>query len=202
VSPQLRTLRDGTRRPARYRALQPSAVVWLTLVWVALWGEVSVMLVVSGMLVAVLACLAFPLPPIDLGSRVNPGRLVFLLAHFLVDVVRASIDVSVVVLRRRPVRNAVVAVDLESSSDFVLTAVAAMLSLVPGSIVVEARRSSHTLYLHVLDVPDVAAAEAFRDEALAVEQRFLAAFPPKGPQVAAPAAPASPDSPAEGGGRG
>ncbi|WP_114424036.1 Na+/H+ antiporter subunit E [Nocardioides houyundeii] len=179
MSPQLRTRRDGTRRPARYRALQPAALVWLTLVWLALWGEISPMLVVSGVLVAVLACLAFPLPPIDFGSRVRPARLVYLLAHFLVDVVRASIDVSRVVLRRRPVRNAVVAVNLESSSDFVLTSVAAMLSLVPGSIVVEARRSTHTLFLHVLDVPDPAAAEAFRAQALAVEQRFLAAFPPK-----------------------
>ncbi|WP_104106946.1 Na+/H+ antiporter subunit E [Nocardioides sp. 616] len=196
MSPHLRTRSDGTRRPARYRALQPAALVWLTLVWLALWGEISPMLVVSGVLVAVLACLAFPLPPIDFGSRVRPARLLYLLAHFLVDVVRASIDVSRVVLRRRPVRNAVVAVNLESSSDFVLTAVAAMLSLVPGSIVVEARRSTHTLYLHVLDVPDRAAAEAFRAEALAVEQRFLAAFPPKAPA-------ATPDAlgSAQGGGR-
>ena len=179
MSPRLRTLRDGSVRPARYRALQPSGIAWLTVVWLALWGAVTPWLVVSGVLVAVLACLAFPLPPVSLGSRVNPWRLLLLVLRFLVDVVHASLQVSWVVLRPRPVRNAVVAVDLESSSDFVMTSVAAMLSLVPGSIVVEARRSTHTLYLHVLDVPDRASAERFRQDALAVEQRFLAAFPPR-----------------------
>ncbi|WP_127479488.1 Na+/H+ antiporter subunit E [Nocardioides pantholopis] len=178
MSPQLRTRRDGSSRPVRYRALQPMAVVWLTVVWLLLWGSFSPLLVLSGVLVAVLSCLAFPLPPISLFTRVHPWRLVTLVAGFLVSIVRASIEVSMVVLRRRPVRNAVIAVDLESSSDFVLTGVAAMLSLVPGSVVVEARRSTHTLYLHVLDVPDRAAAERFRAEALAVEQRFLAAFVP------------------------
>ncbi|WP_110181150.1 Na+/H+ antiporter subunit E [Nocardioides solisilvae] len=178
MSPQVRVRADGSVRPVRYRAVQPFAIFWLTLVWLALWGAVTPMLVVSGVLVAVLACLAFPLPPVKLESRVRPWPLLILALRFALDVVRASLEVSAVVLRRRPVRNAVVAVDLRSSSDFVMTGVAAMLSLVPGSIVVEARRSTHTLYLHVLDVPDAEAVERFRREALAVEDRFLAAFEP------------------------
>ncbi len=46
---------------------------------------------------------------------------------------------------------------------------------------VEVRRSTHTLYLHVLDVDDAEAAERFRRDALAVEDRFLAAFEPVEP---------------------
>lgn len=178
MSPQVRVRADGSVRPVRYRAVQPFAILWLTLVWTALWGSFSPMVVVSGVLVAVLSCLAFPLPPVKLESRVRPWPLLLLALRFVLDIVRASVEVSAVVLRRRPVRNAVVAVDLRSSSDFVMTGVAAMLSLVPGSIVVEARRSTHTLYLHVLDVPDEEAVEAFRRDALAVEDRFLAAFEP------------------------
>jgi multicomponent Na+:H+ antiporter subunit E len=179
VSPVLRTRRDGSTRPARHRAVQPIAVVWLTLVWTALWGDLSLLVVLSGALLAVLVCLAFPLPPIDLASRVRPLLLAALVGRFVVDVARASLDVTVVILRRRPLRNAVVAVDLESSSDFVLTAIAAMLSLVPGSVVVEARRSTHTLFLHVLDVPDRDRAEEFRREVLTLERRLLAALPPR-----------------------
>lgn len=169
--------RTGTR-PSRYRAVQPWSIAWLTLLWVTLWGAVTPMLVVSGVLVSVLMSLVFPMPRLDFGVRVRPVRLVLLGVRFLADVIRASVEVTGVVLRRRPVRNAVVAVDLDSDSDFILTGVAAMLSLVPGSIVVEARRSTHTLFLHVLDVPDRAAADAFREEALAVERRFVAAFVP------------------------
>ena len=179
MSPQTRTRRDGSTRPTRHRAVQPVPVAWLVLVWTALWGDLSVLVVGSGVVVAVLVCLVFPLPPVVLFSQVRAWPLVVLVAGFLVDIVRASVEVSLVVLRRRPVRNAVVAVDLESSSDFVLTGVAAMLSLVPGSVVVEVRRSTHTLFLHVLDTPDRERAEQFRAEALAVEQRFLAAFVPR-----------------------
>lgn len=179
MSPVMRTRRDGTTRPARHRAVQPLAVSWLTLVWLSLWGELSPLLVVGGVLVAVLVCLTFPLPPLDLGSRVRPVLLLGVAARFALDVVRASFQVAGVVLRRRPVRNAVVAVDLETTSDFLMTLVAAMLSLVPGSVVVEARRSTHTLYLHVIDVQDAQAAEDFRRDALALEQRLLRALPPR-----------------------
>lgn len=179
MSPQMIERRDGTSRPSRRRAVQPLSVVWLTLVWAALWRDLNVLVLVSGVLVGVLVCLVFPLPPVALFARVRPWPLVVLVIDFLVSIVRASVEVAVVVLRRRPLRNAVVAVDLETTSDFVLTGVATMLSLVPGSVVVEVRRSTHTLFLHVLDTPDRERAERFRTEALAVEQRFLAAFVPR-----------------------
>jgi multicomponent Na+:H+ antiporter subunit E len=156
--------------------VQPLAVLWLTLVWLAMWGEVTPLLVIGGVLVAVLVCLAFPLPPIDLASGVRPLALARLVGRFLVDVVRASFQVSGVVLRRRPVRNAVVAVDLESSSDFVMTLVASMLSLIPGSVVVEARRSTHSLFIHALGVDDDEAVERERERVLRTEEQLIRAF--------------------------
>ncbi len=195
MSPRLRIRRDGSVRPSRYRAVQPFPIVCLTLVWVTLWGSVSPLTILGGVLVAVLVSVVFPLPALKSDVRVRPLRLIALAAGFLRDVVRASIQVTGIVLRRRGVSNAVISVDLTSSSDFVLTGVAAMLSLVPGSVVIEVRRSTHTLFLHVLDVPDRAGAERFRHEALAVEQRFLQAFPPRVLTLSAP--PTSPDSPQE-----
>lgn len=174
----MRMTRNGKLKPVRYRAVQPWPMIWLVLFWMGLWGSWSPSIVLSGVAVAFAASLAFPLPPVSIGAKVRLLPLLWLILHFLFDVLRASILVSKVVLRRRPVRNAIVTVDLHSDSDFVLTAVAAMLTLVPGSIVVEARRSTHTLYLHVLDVDDEAAVERFRAEAFAVEQRFLRAFVP------------------------
>lgn len=179
MTPLLRTTRRGEVKLVRYRAIQPWSVVWLTVLWMALWGSWSPGVVLMGVAVAVAASWAFPLPPVDLGARVRVLPLVWLVLHFLYDVVKASVLVSIVVLRRRPVSNAVVTVNLRSNSDFVLTAVGAMLTLVPGSIIVEARRSTHTLYLHVLDVDTPEQAEAFREQALAVEARFLKAFEPR-----------------------
>jgi multicomponent Na+:H+ antiporter subunit E len=177
VSPQLKTRRDGQVRPARYRSLQLPVLGWLTLVWVALWGDISVMTVVGGFIVATVGCLVFPLPPLRLELRVRPLPLLWLVARFAADVVVSSVQVSWVVLRpRRPLRNAVVEVNLRTPSDFVLTLVAEMTCLIPGSLVVEARRSTHTLFLHVLDVGDGAGAERFRQSVLGLEARLVRAL--------------------------
>ncbi len=177
MNPQLKTRRDGQVRPARYRSLQLPMLVWLTVVWVALWGDVSVLTVVGGFLVATIGCLVFPLPPLRLDVRIRLLPLLWLVVRFAADVVVSSFQVAWVVLRpSRPLRNAVVEVNLRTPSDFVLTVVAEMTCLIPGSLVVEARRSTHTLFLHVLDVGDRAGAERFRASVLAQEARVVRAL--------------------------
>lgn len=177
MSPVTKQRADGTVKPSRYRALQPSALLWLTAVWVVLWGDVSVANIVSGAALAVFVSLVFPLPPIHMRLRIRPLRLLWLVLRFLMDVVLASAEVAwkVLTLRGAP-RNAVIEVDLRTPSDFVLTVVGELTSLVPGSIVVEARRSSHTLFLHVLDVRDEAGVERMREATYALERRVVLAF--------------------------
>jgi multicomponent Na+:H+ antiporter subunit E len=172
-----RPSRERGAAPARVRGLQLWVVLWLTVVWVALWGDLSVANVLAGIVVGALACLVFPLPPLRMNLRVRPHRLGWLVVRFLWDVVVASAQVSwlTVQLRRQP-RNAVIEVDLSTDSDFVLTLVAEMVSLVPGSLVVEARQSTHTLFLHVLDVGDEAGVEKFRDQVFALERRVVLAL--------------------------
>jgi len=159
------------------RSLQLPVLGWLTLIWVALWGDLSVLTVVGGLLAAVVVCLVFPLPPLRMELRVRPLQLLWLVVHFLGDVVVASVQVAwtTLQLRRQPV-NAVIEVDLRTSSDFVLTVVAEMVSLVPGSLVVEARRSTHTLFLHVLDAKDQAGVERMRQQVFALERRVVQAL--------------------------
>lgn len=168
---------DQSPSQSRRRSLQWPVLVWLTIVWVALWGDLSVGNVVAGLVVATLVTLVFPLPPLRMRLRVRPVRLLWLVMHFLADVVLASYEVAVKTLElgRQP-RNAVIEVDLKTDSDFVMTVVAQMVSLVPGSLVVEARRSTHTLFLHVLDVGDVAGADAFRAQVFALERRVVLAL--------------------------
>jgi multicomponent Na+:H+ antiporter subunit E len=167
-------------RPARlgrFGLLQLPMLGWLTVVWVVLWGSLSPLTVLGGFLVAVVACLVFPLPPLRLAMRVRPLPLLWLVLRFAVDVVVSSVQVARVVLRpARPLRNAVVEVNLRTPSDFVLTVVAEMTCLIPGSLVVEARRSTHTLFLHVLDVGDQEGVERFRQGVLDQETRVVRAI--------------------------
>lgn len=152
-------------------------VVWLTLVWWVLWGSYSAMSLAGGVLVALVLLVALPLPPLSLGVRVRPWPLLVLVARFLADVVVASVQVAVTVVRPpADLRGAMVAVRLRSHSDLVLVVVAEMVSLVPGSVVVEARRSTHTLYLHVLDARDPEVFDRVRERVWAQESRIVAAL--------------------------
>ncbi len=165
------------RHRSRWKSLQPWALVWLTVLWVALWGDVSIANVVAGIVVGTVVCLAFPLPPLRMHLRIRPHWLAWLVVRFLADVVLASIQVARTTLAfgRQP-KNAVIEIDLRTDSDFVLTVVAEMVSLVPGSLVVEARRSTHTLFLHVLDARDKDGVERMRREVMALERRVVLAF--------------------------
>jgi multicomponent Na+:H+ antiporter subunit E len=177
VSPYVKRRRDGRLTPRRFGSLQLPMIAWLTVVWVALWGDISAANVVSGLLVGAAVSLVFPLPPVRMHLRVRPLPLVWLVLHFLGSLVVASFQVTVSTLRfGRVPRNAVIGVTLRTRSDFVLTVVAEMTCLVPGSLVVEARRFTHTLFLHVLDVGDVAGAERMRSQTLALERRVVRAL--------------------------
>lgn len=177
MSPALKQRHDASLRPARLRGLQLPIVVWLTLVWVAMWGDLSAANVLGGLIVALVVCLVFPLPPLRMNLHVRPLRLGWLALRFLVDVIAASAEVTWKTLQfRRRTRNAVIEVDLRTHSDFVLTVVAEMVSLVPGSLVVEARRSTHTLFLHVLDARDMAGVDKMRAQVFALERRVVLAF--------------------------
>jgi multicomponent Na+:H+ antiporter subunit E len=170
----------GRAEPAsgmsRWRSVQPAALLWLTLVWVALWRDLSLANVAAGLAVALGVTLAFPLPRLRLGGRVQPWHLTVLLVRFLYDVVEASLEVAWLTLRlRRRPRGAVVAVDLRSESDLVIMLVAELLTLVPGTLAVEAHRHTHTLFLHILDLEE-ADVETFRRRALEQERRVLRAL--------------------------
>lgn len=168
---------EATVQPARVRGPDVPSVAWLTAVWIALWGDVSTANVVGGLLVAVAVSLVFPLPRLGMHLHVRPLGLGWLGLRFLGDVVAASAQVTWVTLQlHRQPRNAVIEVGLRTHSDFELTVVAEMVSLVPGSLVVEARRSTHTLFLHVLDAKDQAGVEKMRKQVFALERRVVRAF--------------------------
>ncbi|WP_299053874.1 Na+/H+ antiporter subunit E [uncultured Nocardioides sp.] len=164
------------RRLGPRQLLQWPMVLWLTLVWAALWGSVAPLILVSGVLVGVLVSLVFPLPPLRAAPRVHLWGVLVLLGRFVVDLVVASAQVVWVTLRPGTARSAVIEVDLVTDSDLVMTFTAQLVSLVPGSVIVEARRSTHTLFLHVLDVTDETQVDDARKRVLEQEQRVLRAF--------------------------
>ncbi|MFE5307763.1 Na+/H+ antiporter subunit E [Isoptericola sp. NPDC056573] len=169
-----------SRRPAhllRRLGSQWHALVLLTAVWVLLWGDLSWANVIAGAVIASAVLTLFPLPAIDMQGTVRPWRAVVLVARFVADLFVASFEVAWKAVRPGPApHGAIVAVRLRNPEDAYLTITAVMSSLVPGSLVVEARRSTGVVYLHVLDIDGSGGAEAVRRDTLALEERVLRAF--------------------------
>jgi multicomponent Na+:H+ antiporter subunit E len=161
-------------------------MLFALVVWLALWGDISVINVAGGVLVvAVLALLFRPDPR---GHRLHPFALVRLVAVFAWRLVTSSASVVLAVLAPTParLRSGVVGVRLSHPSSLVATIVADAISLTPGTLTLEARYADEdastpseppVLYIHVLGLSDPA---AIRDDVRRLEQLVVSAVTPTG----------------------
>lgn len=149
---------------------------WLVLLWMLLWGQFTVLSLVTGVVVAVVVTKVFRLPPVEFSGRVNFWYLLVFIVTFVVDLVRGSLIVAAQVLdfRRQP-GTAIVAVPLRIDDDLIMSHTAITSSLIPGSLIVEADRDRRILYLHVIGVRDDADVEAQRRAVLGWEARIVRA---------------------------
>nr|WP_245852582.1 Na+/H+ antiporter subunit E [Isoptericola jiangsuensis] len=166
-------------RRLRHTLGQWPALLFLTLVWVLLWGDLSWANVLGGGLLALVVLVVFPLPSVQARGRFRPWPFVVLVGRFLTDLVVASFQVAFLALRPgyRPA-GAVVQVRLRNPDDLFLTATAVLSTLVPGTLVLETRRRTGLVFLHVLDVDRAGGPDAVRADIRRLEARVLRAFAP------------------------
>lgn len=163
--------------PERRGGLHWKMILLLAAVWVLLWGELSPILVIGGLLLGLVVTVVFPLPPLQFHGRIHPVGLGMLIFRLLSDLVLASWSVTRLALRfGYTPRNGVVKVQLRTIDDFYLTVTAELVTLVPGSIALEARRLEGVLYLHVMDVKGPKDLDAARKDVLDAEARVIRAF--------------------------
>ncbi len=155
--------------------------LWLTLVWVTLWEALTWANVLGGLLVS--AAVMFLLPPrrpeMSVGFR--PVAALRLLFYFLWELVLASSQIVWEVLTPRDRTSAgVVAVRARSNVPGHVTAVASMISLIPGTLSLEVDEDTMTIYIHVLHLRSF---EETRASVYELEDLTLAAFPPRAPRT-------------------
>jgi multicomponent Na+:H+ antiporter subunit E len=147
----------------------------LLAVWLALWGSATVPLIAAGLLLAVLVLVLFPLPPIEFRFGLHPWRAAVLAMRFAADVVAASVQVAYLGVRRRPPATDVVTVALATDSDLIQHLTALAVSLVPGSLIIDADPVRRTLTIHVL-YPSPRPPDRFAAQVLAQEERIRTAL--------------------------
>ncbi|GAA1783290.1 Na+/H+ antiporter subunit E [Streptomonospora arabica] len=154
-----------------------ATVVWLTVMWVILWGDASLGTVVAGACVASGCYAAARLPHLPVRLTFRPLHTLLLVWHIAVELLTSSVRVAVHVLwRPRRMRGAIVEVPMRTDSDLLLALTAAGLSLITGSLVIELNREEGVLYVHGTPIHSERSVRNLRRQVRRTEELFVRAF--------------------------
>ncbi|MBV2363618.1 Na+/H+ antiporter subunit E [Streptomonospora sp. NEAU-YY374] len=152
-------------------------VVWLTLMWVILWGDPSPGTVVAGAGVATACYAAAKLPHLPVRLRFRPLHVLLLVGHIVWDMFASSVRVSVHALwRPERMRGVIVEVPMRTDSDLLLALVTGGLSLITGSLVIELNREEGVLYVHGTPIESERSVRQLRRQVRRTEKLFVWAF--------------------------
>ncbi|PZU43671.1 MAG: Na+/H+ antiporter subunit E [Microbacterium sp.] len=170
-------MRPETRRIWRDIGMQLPFLAWLVVLWMLLWAQFTVLSFLTGLVVAIFVTRVFRLPTVELSGRVNLWYAALFVVQFLYAVLRGALSVTIQVFdfRRQP-GTAIIEVPLRYADDLLMTHVAVVSSLIPGSLVVEADRDRHVLYLHIIGVRTIDDVEKQRAGVLGWEKRIIRAL--------------------------
>lgn len=149
----------------------------LVALWMMLWGSVTPLTIITGIVVALAVTRAFYLPPVELSGRFNVFWFVVFVGRVLGEIVVASFQVALQAFAREPMPySAVIRVDLRTRSDFIMTGTSIAVSVVPGSVVLEIDRVNARLYIHTLGARTADDIEKARAHVLSLEHDLLRAW--------------------------
>lgn len=161
----------------RRLTLRVWTLLWLTLVWILLWGTVSAANVLSGLAIALVITLLLPLPAVPVEGRLRPLSFVLLVAYVSWSLVVSSTQVAWLAIKPGALPpTAVLRAHLNIKSDLVLALAVNVLNLIPGSIVLEIDQTRRLIYVHVIDVGSQRAVDRFYRQTATVERLMVAAF--------------------------
>jgi multicomponent Na+:H+ antiporter subunit E len=150
---------------------------WLVLVWILLWGTLSAANILSGLAVALLITVLLPLPVVPVEGRVHPLALLRLLVVVAYELVLSSLQVAWLAIRPGPPpRSAVLRARLAIKSDLVLALAVNIITLIPGSMVLEIDQERRLIYVHVIDVGSDRAVTRFYRQIEQMERLLVATF--------------------------
>jgi multicomponent Na+:H+ antiporter subunit E len=133
-------------------------ITWLTVVWVALWKDLSAANLLAGLILAAVLVSLFPLSSPGVAGTLRPVAAAHFVLYFSWKLVEASVVLAwEVVTPRNRINQGIVAVPIQGISDSLTTLVANAISLTPGSLTIEIRRHPTVLYVHVLHLHDIEA---------------------------------------------
>src|ERR1700687_5482261 len=158
-------------------ALRVWVLCWLSLVWILLWGTVSVANILSGLAIALVITLLLPLPVVPIEGRVHPLSLLRLILQVAYYLVLSSVQVAWLAIKPGPPPlSAVLRARLAVKSDLVRALAVTVLNLTAASIVLEIDQARRLIYVHVIDVGSDRAVNRFYRQVSEMERLLVATF--------------------------
>lgn len=132
-------------------------LVVLVALWLLAWGEASLANVVTGVVLAAVLLAAFPpVRPSASRPRIRPIGVLRLVVYVLWQLVTSNVLVTREILSRRSrVRTGVIAHHVDRPSDGVITLIANITALTPGTMTVEVSSDPAVICVHFLLLDDV-----------------------------------------------
>lgn len=164
---------DDTDRSGRWRRRIPQ-VLALAVVWVLLWGSLSPMAIVGGVLIGFLVTVLFPLPLLPERLPFRPWKALRLFTYLAVDLAVSGVRVSMVtLLRGSRARSGIVGLPLCTDSDRAVTIIVAGCALTPGSYVLQVDRRRARWYVYALGLHGEGAVERLRGQMMNLQMRVV-----------------------------
>ncbi|MEV6277430.1 Na+/H+ antiporter subunit E [Nocardia sp. NPDC051832] len=157
--------------------LRGGLLIWLALVYMALWGDLSIANILGGLAVGAIVIFALPLPRIPVTGHLNLWALAELTVVSVYYALESSFQIAWFAIRPAPPPvSGVLRVNLSTRSDLVMVLCTDLLNLIPGTMVLELDRRRCVVYVHVLDVSSDAAVQRFYETTRRLDRLLVAAF--------------------------
>lgn len=164
---------DGIKR--RFR---PWSLVWLTILWMALQGEVTWANFFAGLALALLIVFGLPLPAMPIhGLTIHWGAFFRLLGSWLVNLLFASVKVAWLALRpQRPPRTSIMRVPMRVQNELILSFATMLFNLQPGGSVTDIDIANRMWTVHLLDTETEEDLEREVADVARLERRLIETF--------------------------
>jgi multicomponent Na+:H+ antiporter subunit E len=154
-------------------------LVWLTVLWLLLWDDLSVANVLSGLAVAAGVLTFARMPRVrsaddDDRPRIRPLATAYLVGYVAYKLVEANLILAwEIVTPKNKINVGVVAVPLRTDSEVAMMVVANVITLTPGTVTIESVGSPAVLYVNVLHLDSI---DEVRADLLRIEELCVRAF--------------------------
>ena len=163
-------------RTSRWR-IRPAVMLICAFLWTMMWSSFNPVTLISGALLGWIVGVVFPLPPMFWKGRLSIIGAAWLVIKLFWDLTMSSFMLLKFTFQRKvDLKAALLRVDLVTDNDLYQVGVASMISLVPGTVVVEVVRHPRRLYLHCVDIGDEEAVEGIQTMTTSVEWRLVNAL--------------------------